>query len=129
LENNPDLSMFRPLVGNLGLLFALMIPNWILAAFGEELVYRGYLLNRVASLCRGVREQWLLSLLVVSALFGFAHWESQGMAGMLQEGTAGLLLGLLYLGSGRTLAVPIVAHGVSNTLAFVLIYLDRYPGV
>jgi uncharacterized protein len=39
------------------------------------------------------------------------------------------LLGLLYLGSGRTLTVPIVAHGVSNTLAFVLIYLDRYPGV
>jgi hypothetical protein len=24
---------------------------------------------------------------------------------------------------------PIVAHGVSNTLAFVLIYFGRYPGL
>jgi membrane protease YdiL (CAAX protease family) len=48
---------------------------------------------------------------------------------MVQEGLSGLLLGLLYLGSGRTLAVPIVAHGIANTLAFVLIFLNRYPGV
>lgn len=27
------------------------------------------------------------------------------------------------------LVAPFVAHGVSNTLAFVLIYLDRYPGL
>jgi len=48
---------------------------------------------------------------------------------MLQEGFAGLLLGALYLISGRTLTVPIVAHGASNTLAFILIYFNRYPGV
>ncbi len=126
---HPDLSDFRPLVGNLGLLFVFLVPMWLLAAFGEEMVYRGYLMNRVAGLSQGRREAWLLSLIVVSAFFGWAHGESQGITGMLQEGFAGLLLGLLYLGCGRTLAVPIVAHGVSNTLAFVLIYLDRYPGV
>jgi len=40
-----------------------------------------------------------------------------------------VLLGLLYLASRRNLVVPIVAHGVANTPAFVLIYLGRYPGV
>lgn len=44
-------------------------------------------------------------------------------------GFAGLLLGLLYLGCGRNLTVRIVAHGVSNTLAFLPIFFDRYPGV
>lgn len=126
---HPDLSDFRPLVGNFGLLLGLLALSWLLAAFGEEMVYRGYLLNRVAGLGQDTRGSWIVSLIVVSAFFGWAHGESQGLTGMLQEGFAGLLLGLLYLGSGRKLAVPIVAHGVSNTLAFVLIYFGRYPGV
>lgn len=124
----PDLSDFRPLVGNLGLVLTLLVPMWLLAAFGEELVYRGYLMNRVAGLGRGTRGAWVLSLVLVSAFFGWAH-EAQEVTGMLQEAFAGLLLGLLYLGCRRNLVVPIVAHGVSNTLAFVLIYFDRYPGV
>ncbi len=124
----PDLSDFRPLVGNLGLVLAMIAASWLLAAFGEELVYRGYLMNRVAGLGRGTPGAWLASLVLVSAYFGWAH-EAQALTGMLQEGFAGLLLGLLYLGSGRNLTVPIVAHGVSNTVAFILIYFDRYPGV
>jgi membrane protease YdiL (CAAX protease family) len=44
------------------------------------------------------------------------------------ESWNGLLLGVLYLATGRQLAYPIIAHGVSNTLAFVLIFLGRYPG-
>lgn len=127
--SHPDVSDFRSLVGNLQLLLVLQPVNWLLAAFGEELVYRGYLMNRLAGLGDGARGAWLASLIVVSALFGWAHGESQGMAGVAQEGFNGLLLGLLYLGCGRRLAVPIVAHGISNTLAFVLIYLGRYPGV
>jgi hypothetical protein len=51
-----------------------------------------------------------------------------GNAG-LQAALDGLLLGLLYLGARRNLLVPIVSHGVSNSLAFVLIYFGRYPGV
>lgn len=38
-------------------------------------------------------------------------------------------LGLLYLVTRRNVLVPIVSHGVSNSLAFVLIYLGRYPGL
>jgi membrane protease YdiL (CAAX protease family) len=31
----------------------------------------------------------------------------------------GLLLRLIYLGTGRNLAVPIVAHGVADSIEFV----------
>lgn len=124
----PDLSDFRPMVGNLRLLGVGLALNWTLFAVGEELVYRGYLMNRLASLGQGTRRAWLLSLVVASGLFGWGH-GGQGLAGMLQEGFAGLLLGLLYLGCGRNLAVPIVAHGVANSLAFALVFFDRYPGL
>ena len=47
----------------------------------------------------------------------------------IQEGLSGLILGVLFLCAKCNLAVPIVAHGVSNTLAFILIYFGQYPGV
>ena len=49
--------------------------------------------------------------------------------GVIDEGLMGLLLGLMYLGSGRNLAVPIVAHGVQDTIDILLIFLGRYPGL
>jgi uncharacterized protein len=124
----PELSELRLLVGNAALVLVALVVNWLLAAFGEEMVFRGYLMNRVAGLFGGSHSAWAFSLVVVSAIFGACH-EAQGLTGIVQEGFAGLLLGLLYLACGRTLAIPIVAHGVSNTLALVLIYFDRYPGV
>lgn len=124
----PDLSEFQSTVGNLRHLLLWVALSWVLAAFGEELAFRGYVMNRLADLGQGTRAAWMTSLVVASALFGWAH-GGQGLTGMLQEGLAGFWLGLLYLGCGRNLIVPIVAHGVANTLAFVLIFFDRYPGV
>ena len=125
----PDLSDFRPLVGNPLLLLVALLASWLLAAFGEEMAFRGYLLNRLAGIGRGTRGAWGLSLLAVTVIFGACHYEVQGITGALQAGIDGLLLGLLYLGCRRDLALPIVAHGISNTLAFVMIYLGRYPGL
>ncbi len=124
-----NLSPLRPLIGNLRLLLLALVANWLLAAVGEEMAFRGYLLNRLADLGRGTPGAWVLSLVSVSTIFGACHYEVQGVTGMLQEAFSGLLLGLLYLGCGRRLAVPIVAHGISNTLALVLIYYGRYYGL
>jgi membrane protease YdiL (CAAX protease family) len=51
------------------------------------------------------------------------------VSGWVQEGLSGFLLGILFLAARRNLIVPIIAHGVSNTLAFVLIYFGNYPGI
>jgi membrane protease YdiL (CAAX protease family) len=123
-----DLADFRPLVGNATLLLLVLAANWTFAAFGEELVYRGYLMNRVAGLAGGTLGAWVASLFAVSALFGWGHVD-QGVTGQVQAAVDGFMLGLLYLATGRNLVVPIVSHGVSNSLAFVLIYFGRYPGL
>ena len=121
----PDYSQFDQLRGNLPQLLLFLALSWTLAAFGEEICFRGFLMPRVASVLGDGRAAWLASLVLCSALFGWGHTE-QGMSGWVQEGLSGLLLGVLYLVTGRNLWVPIVAHGVSNTLAFVLIYFGRY---
>lgn len=128
LGKPPDLSEFHALHGNLKFLAVLIVLAWIVAAFGEEMVYRGYLMNRVADLFKRTRAAWIISLLVVHIGFGFSHIY-QGWTGVIDEGLMGLLLGLIYLRTGRNLAVPIVAHGVADTVDFLLIFLGKFPGM
>lgn len=124
----PNYSQFKEIRGNLLLLLIFLGLSWALAAFGEEICFRGFLMNRLARIFGGGQAAWLAALLLSSVLFGWGHTE-QGVSGWIQEGLSGLILGVLFLSAKRTLVVPIVAHGVSNTLAFILIYLGRYPGL
>ncbi len=128
LGKPPDLSNFAAVKGNLRFALFIIALLWVLAAFGEELVYRGYLMNRVADLGRGTRTGWIVSLFLISALFGFSHYQ-QGLTGILEEGSDGLILGSMYLASRRNLAIPIVAHGVCDTIDIALLFLGKYPGL
>jgi membrane protease YdiL (CAAX protease family) len=127
-KRGPDLSFFRRLAGNPKLLVVMLLLVWTLAAFGEELVYRGFVLNRLAEFGNGTKAAWVTSLLLMSIAFGFAHYE-QGITGIIDEGFMGLLFGLAYLACNRKLAVPIIAHGIQDTVDMVLLYLGKYPGM
>ncbi len=124
----PDLSLFQALHHNVKFTLIVLALAWTLAAFGEEMVWRGYLMNRVAELGGSRRVAWIFSLILVNSLFGYAHIY-QGITGVLENALDGTLFGLLYLRFGRRLAVPIVAHGVSDTIDVLLLYLGKYPGV
>jgi membrane protease YdiL (CAAX protease family) len=124
----PDYSELKNIQGNLRLLFVCLGLSWVLAAFGEEICFRGFLMKRLAQVLGESPAAWITSLLLSSVLFGWGHTE-QGLSGWVQEGLSGFFLGVLFLATKRNLAVPIVAHGVSNSLAFVLIYFGRYPGL
>ncbi len=41
----------------------------------------------------------------------------------------GVVLGLFYLGTGCNLSVPIVAHGIADTVDLRLIFLGKQPGM
>jgi membrane protease YdiL (CAAX protease family) len=124
----PDVSAFRPLIGN-GSLFAFWLAiSWTMAAFMEELVYRGWFLTRIAELGGFSRGAWLASAIGSSALFGAAHLY-QGPSGMLATGLTGAVFATVYLVTGRNLWGCILAHGTLDTAGFVLIYLGLYPGL
>jgi len=128
LGRQPDLELFRMLTGNLKMTLLFTSLSWTLAALGEEMVWRGYLMNRVADVLGRRRGVWVVSLFLVSAVFGLAHGY-QGVAGWIEEGFAGLALGVMYLRTRNNLCVPILAHGVSDTIDMVLIYLGKMPGM
>ena len=128
LGKQPDLEDFRPLIGNLKLTLIFVALAWILAAFGEEMVYRGYLMNRVADLFNRTPRAWIISLILVHFGFGLAH-AYQGWTGIIDEGLMGILLGAIYLRTGRNLAVPIIAHGIADSIDMVLFFLGKYPGM
>lgn len=65
----PGLSDFADLVGNRKLLLIYLALVWVLGALGEELVYRGHLMNRAAGLFRSPKVAWVVSSVVVSVTF------------------------------------------------------------
>ena len=48
---------------------------------------------------------------------------------MIENVIDGMILGSLYLAFGRNLAIPIIAHGVTDTTDFLLIFFRIYPGM
>lgn len=122
----PDFSALGEMCGNWKLLLLFLALTWTMAALGEEMVYRGYLMNRVAGLFRDQKVAWTISLVLVSFVFGLAH-IGEGITGQVENMIDGLLLGVIFLATGCNLWAAIIAHGVTDTVDFLLMYLGKYP--
>jgi membrane protease YdiL (CAAX protease family) len=120
-EDAPDLSRFEALEGNLPMLLVSLAGVWVTAAFGEEMLVRGFMMNRLAQVFGATRAAWIGALVVSSVLFGLMH-VYQGPVGVILTGSVGLLFGAVYLLVRRNLWVTILAHGFVDTLSFVAIY-------
>lgn len=117
-----DTSGFNWLSGNLGGLMLALPAVWIASSFGEEVVYRGFLMTRLAEAAGASRAAWAGSLFVSAVVFGLIHY-TWGVAGMVQTGFMGLALGGAWLRSGRNLWVTIGAHAIVDTVLLVQQYL------
>ena len=118
-----DRSSFDVLRGNVPALIFGLVVVWTLAAFGEELIFRGYLMNTIKHVFRNKNRGWFLACMVNAILFGFGH-TYQGITGVILLSVVGLLYALFYLGSGRNLWVPILMHGLYDTSAFLVIFFN-----
>jgi uncharacterized protein len=124
----PDLSDAVALAANWKLFLLALALTWTLGAFGEELVWRGWFLTRLIELAGANRLAQLGSLAGMAILFGIAHAD-QGITGIVENTFAGAILGGAFMASGRNLLVPIVAHGITDTIDFSLIVSGHYPGL
>jgi membrane protease YdiL (CAAX protease family) len=118
-----DKSQFDALRGNVPALFIGLLVIWTLAAFGEELIFRGYLMNTLARTFRNKNMGWIFACFINSISFGIGH-TYQGISGVILLGIVGLLYALFYLGSGRNLWVPILMHGLYDTSALLVIFFS-----
>lgn len=120
----PDISRFNPLEGNIVFFASSLVLAWTSIAFGEEMFYRAFLINRLADVFQNPKLRWVLAAIGSSIFFGLAHY-GEGPTGILSNGVLGLLFAMVYLLTGRNLWASIIAHGVLNSLRFVLIYFGQ----
>lgn len=116
-----QLESFDGLRGNLFNLILMLIVMWVIAAFGEEFFFRGYLMNRLARLLGNSRTSWMIALIISSTIFGIAHGY-QGISGMITTGVVGLFLGLVFMQNKNNLVVGMLVHGIYDTYGIILIY-------
>mgnify|MGYP000868816298 FL=1 len=127
ITNEPlDLSQFEQLRSNWSLFIVALIASWTYAAFVEELVYRGYLLNRFKDFFGNTNIGWLFGVIASSILFGFSHIY-QGVSGITETFLSALIMSALYFVGKRNLWIPILTHGIKDTIGFTLIFLGLYP--
>lgn len=115
-----DTSALKLLIEGNTLYFLLfLIPvSWGSAAFGEELLVRGFLLNRIECLTRS--PVW--AVVGQAAIFAIAHLY-QGITGVLVIFVIGLIFGAVFIRCGRNLWPVIAAHGLIDTIGITSIYL------
>jgi membrane protease YdiL (CAAX protease family) len=90
---------------------------WGSAAFGEELIVRGFILDRFSKLF-GTS----IAVVAQAAIFALAH-SYQGITGVVTIFVLAVIFGGVYIRSGRNLLPVIVAHGILDSIGITAIYL------
>ena len=112
---------FQFLVGNPAALPRILYLVLIGAAFGEEVVFRGYAFERLGRLFGQGTGAKIAIVLLTSAWFGADHYPLQGIAGVEQATIVGLTFGTIFAFT-RQLWPLILAHGAFDLTAVAIIY-------
>ena len=101
-------------MNTIGDLFFNLLVMAIIPALGEELLFRGYLQQKIC--------HWLdkphFAIIITAILFSAIHMQFQGF---LPRFVLGIVLGYLFYWSG-SLWLPIIAHFLNNAIAVTFAY-------
>lgn len=95
--------------------------SWTVAAFGEEILFRGYLIHRLIDLMGEKIPAKILIVMLVGVAFGFVHYY-QGSRGVVAAGIFGMFQSIIYLTHRKKLILPIFAHGTFDSIGFVKLF-------
>jgi len=117
---DPVNQAYHFLAGNRALLpvAALAMVN---AGFSEETVFRGFGFERLGRLLGSAPWARAATVIIISALFGLAHWPNQGVSGVQQATITGLVIGTIYAAT-RQLPFVMILHASFDLTALALIY-------
>jgi len=116
-----DVAKLGDLAGNAPLLAGWLAIVWTTAAFGEEMLFRGFLQTRLMALFRGGAVGDAAAIVVQAILFGLPHLGF-GTRGAVTAGVVGVVYGIVYRFNGRNLWPLIIAHGLTDTVSLVALY-------
>lgn len=123
MPESADMSNYEYLKNNLFMFILTLCGVYIVSSFGEEVIYRAFLINRFTELGLGSRYGKMLAVAFSAVIFGLVHFE-WGLTGMVSTAFMGLVMGIFYLKFNKNLWILVLAHAYMDTLLLVPIYLS-----
>lgn len=115
--NNP----YHYLEHNTAALPSMTLVVLLVAGFGEEVTFRGFLFDRFTAWWGRSKPALLLTIVAAAALFAIAHLSDQGWDGVKQAFVTGLVCGAIYART-RSLWPVMALHVAFDLVAVALIY-------
>lgn len=86
------------------------------AAFGEEVVFRGFMLPRLEVLFANWKFATVLAVILQAVIFGLLHYSS-GLVVVISAGVIGLVFGIAFIFGKRNLWPLILVHAIPDTIS------------
>ena len=120
LGADPINQAYHFLAGNRALL-PTAVWAMLVAGFGEETVFRGFMFERLGKLLGRSCAAKVAIVAITSIWFGLAHYYNQGLAGVEQAMITGLTFGAIFAATGR-IWMLMIAHATFDLTALAMIY-------
>lgn len=119
-----ELSSINDIRGNLLGFIVLMGIVWVFAAFGEEILFRGYYMKALAELLGNNNKAWIFSAIITSLYFGISH-AYQGITGIVSVFLWSFVISMIFNKNRNNLLLLVLIHGIYDTIGITLIYLNK----
>lgn len=121
---SPELSRYDFLYQNAPALLFMLAIVWMTASLPEELVYRGFVFDRLSRIFGFGPLGTVPVILLSAAFFGAVHFHA-GVGGMLITGTMGFVWGVMYALTGRNLWPLILGHYFTDAFGVISLFLVK----
>jgi uncharacterized protein len=116
------------LVGNTAALPGIFFVMIVVAGFGEETFFRGYMFERLGKLLGSSAAATAAIVILTSIVFGAEHLYDQGIAGAEQAMITGLVYGTIFAKT-RQIWMLMIAHAAFDIAAVAIIYWNAESDV
>ena len=117
----PDYSRFSVVHGNGKLLLIWLLLIWTIVALGEEIIGRGFIIDRLLVVFERTFNPSFLAIAASAMIFGSVHFY-QGIAGVVDNTCTGIIFGTLYLNQGRNLWSNFLSHGFIDSIVVLIFF-------
>lgn len=116
-----DYSSMHQLKGDLPTAVIWLLIVWATAAFGEEIIFRGYFMRQFIKFFGDSKISLAINILIFCSFFGYMHMQ-QGITGQLVAASTGALFSIIFYMRKYDLWFMIMIHGFFNTLGILSFY-------
>ena len=122
IPESANMAGYDYLKDNIGMLLLTLAGVYIVSSFGEEVIYRGFLITRISQIGAESKIAINIAVILSAIIFGLIHYD-WGPMGMVQTGFMGLALGICYIKFKRKLWILILAHAYMDTILMIQMYM------